>query len=406
MKNFTNFNLHLYTDILFGKGTEKETGRMIRKHGGKRVMVVYGMGSVRKSGLFDRVVKTLKDEGLDFIEFGGVQPNPRRSLVEKGIALALEEKIDFFLALGGGSAIDTAKAIALAVANNGEYWKFFNGVPTEKMAPVGTVNTISAAGSETSRSTVIVDDIETGHKRGLNLDCCRPVFAIMNPELTYSVSPYQTGAGAADIIAHTVARYFTKDMPSTCLGDEFAEGLVRTVVKYAPIAQDNPNDYEARAELMMAATFSHNDLTGIGRNGPRGGEHALEHQLSGHYDTAHGAGLAAVMPAWFQYIAENGTIEQAARIKQFCGKVFGLEYRKRMDIAESRGNAGAGIHLFRSWLGSIGMPLTPEELGIPKEDIPAMAKRTADANNGKIIGFMDLDEKAIGAIYTKMIGAE
>jgi alcohol dehydrogenase YqhD (iron-dependent ADH family) len=403
MKNFTNFNLHLYTDILFGKGTEKETGRMVRKHGGKRVMVVYGMGSIKKSGLFDRVVKTLKDEGLDFVEFGRVQPNPRRSLVDKGIEFAREEKVDFFLALGGGSAIDTAKAIALAVANNGEYWKFFNGVPTDKMAPVGTVHTISASGSETSRSTVLVDNIETGHKRGLNLDCCRPVFAIMNPELTYSVSPYQTGAGAADIVAHTVARYFTKDMPSTCLGDEFAEGLVRTVVKYAPIAQANPTDYEARAELMMAATFSHNDLTGIGRDGPRGGEHALEHQLSGHYDTAHGAGLAAVMPAWFYYIANNGTIEQAARVARFCNKVFGA---KEPDIANIRDTAALGVRVFRIWLESIGMPLTLEELGIPKEDVPAMAKRAADANNGKIIGFMDLDEKAIAAIYTKMTGVK
>jgi alcohol dehydrogenase YqhD (iron-dependent ADH family) len=402
MKNFTNFNLHLYTDILFGKDTEKETGRMIRKHGGKRVMVVYGMGSVRKSGLFDRVVKTLKDEGLYFVEFGGVQPNPRRSLVEKGVALAREEKIDFFLALGGGSAIDTAKAIALAVANNGEYWKFFNGVPAGKMAPVGTVHTISASGSETSRSTVLVDDIETGHKRGLNLDCCRPVFAIMNPELTYSVSAFQTGAGAADIVAHTVARYFTKDMPSSCLGDEFAEGLVRTVIKYARAAIDNPNDYEARAELMMAATFSHNDLTGIGRNGPRGGEHALEHQLSGHYDTAHGAGLAAVMPAWLQYIVNNGTQAQVARVAQFGVKVFGVS----PDMADIKAAANAGLEAFRAWVRSIGMPLTLEELGIPKEDIPAMAKRTADTNNGKIIGFMGLDEKAIGDIYTKMTGVE
>ncbi|MDR1802929.1 MAG: iron-containing alcohol dehydrogenase [Treponema sp.] len=402
MKNFTNFNLHLYTDILFGKDTEKETGRMIRKHGGKRVMVVYGMGSVKKSGLFDRVAKTLKDEGLYFVEFGGVQPNPRRSLVEKGIALAREEKVDFFLALGGGSAIDTAKTIALAVANNSEYWKFFNGVATEKMAPVGTVHTISASGSETSRSTVLVDDIETGHKRGLNLDCCRPVFAIMNPKLTYSVSACQTGAGAADIVAHTVARYFTKDMPSSCLGDEFAEGLVRTVVKYARIAQANPTDYEARAELMMAATFSHNDLTGIGRDGPRGGEHALEHQLSGHYDTAHGAGLAAVMPTWLQYIVDNGAPAQAARVAQFGVKAFGVS----PNMVDIEATATAGLEAFRVWIRSIGMPLTLEELGIPKEDVPAMAKRTADANNGKIIGFMDLDEKAIGAIYAKMTGVE
>jgi alcohol dehydrogenase YqhD (iron-dependent ADH family) len=339
---------------------------------------------------------------LDFVEFGGVQPNPRRSLVEKGVKNAMEEKVDFFLAMGGGSAIDTAKAIALAVANNGEYWKFYNSVPAEKMAPVGTVHTISAAGSETSRSTVLVDDTGTGHKRGLNWDCCRPVFAVMTPELTYSVSPYQTAAGAADIVAHTVARYFIKDTPLSSLGDEFAEGLIRTVVKYARSAIDSPNDYEARAELMMAATFSHNDLTGIGRDGPRGGEHALEHQLSGHYDTAHGAGLAAIMPAWLQYVVDNGIPAQIARVAQFGVKVFGVS----PNMIDIKSTANAGLEAFRAWVRIIGMPLTLEELGIPGEDIPAMVKRTADANNGKITGFMELDEKAIDAIYKSMIGGK
>ena len=208
MKNFTGYNLYFYTDILFGKGTETRAGSMVRKHGGSKVLLVYGGGSIKKTGLYDRVVKSLNDEGIPFAEFGGVQPNPRRSFVEKGIKFAVEEKIDFLLAVGGGSSIDTAKAIGLALANNGEYWKFYNGTPAEKMAPVGTIHTISAAGSETSRSTVIVDDIETGSKNGLNWDPCRPVFAIMNPELTYTVSAFQTGAGAADIFAHTVSRYF------------------------------------------------------------------------------------------------------------------------------------------------------------------------------------------------------
>ena len=400
MKNFTNFNLYLYTDILFGKGTEKEVGRMLRKHGGTRVMIVYGMGSVKKSSLFDRVVKAINDEGLYFIELGGVKPNPLRSLIEKGIKVAQEEKIDFFLALGGGSAIDTAKAIALGMANNGEYWKFYNGVQAEKMAPVGTIHTISAAGSETSRSTVIVDDIETGRKQGLNWDCCRPVFAIMNPELTYSVPSYQTAAGAADIVAHTVSRYFTKDTPQSNLGDEFCEGLIRTVIKYAATAIANPTDYEARAELMMAATFSHNDLTWIGRSGPRGGEHALEHQFSGHYDTVHGAGLAVIMPAWLQYITDNGTPAQVARVAQFCVKIFGTS----LDMADAKATANLGLEAFRAWIRSIGMPLTLKELGIPKEDLPAVIKRTADANKGKISGFMDLDEKAISAIYTSIAG--
>ena len=273
MKNFSNYNIYFYTDILFGKGTETEAGKMVRKHGGTKVLLVYGGGSVKKSGLFDRVCSSLKTEEIPFVELGGVQPNPRRSLVEKGIKLAGDEKIDFLLALGGGSAIDTAKSIALAMANDGEYWKFYNGVQAEKMAPVGTIHTISAAGSETSRSTVIKDDLETGRKFGLNWDPCRPVFAIMNPELTYTVGTYQTGAGSADIIAHALSRYFFQNSPISHIGDEFIEGLMRTVVRYAPIAIANPEDYEARAELMMAAFLSHSDIMGIGRSGMRGGEH-------------------------------------------------------------------------------------------------------------------------------------
>ena len=399
MKNFSNFNLYLYTDILFGKDTEKEAGRMILKHGGARVMVVYGGGSVKKSGLFDRVAKTMKETGLYVTEFGGVQPNPRRSLVDKGFKKAQEEKIDFLLAIGGGSVIDTTKAIALALANGGEHWKFFSGTAAEKMLPVGVINTLSAAGSETSRSAVLVDDIDTGLKKSLFWDCCRPVFAIMNPELTYSVSAYQTAAGAADIVAHTVSRYFIKDTPPSCLGDEFAEGLMRTVVKYGPIAVEKPDDYESRAELMITATFSHNDLTNVGRSGIRAGEHSLERQLSSHYDTTHGAGLAAVMPPWLEYIVDNGTIVQIARIAQFGVKVFGVT----PGTNDAKITAKAGIEALRNWLKSMGMPLTLTALGIPKEDLPAVIKRTVEGNNGKIIGFMDLDEKAIGAILTSIV---
>jgi len=372
---------------------------MIRKHGGTRVMVVYGGGSVKKSGLFDRVVNSMKEQELFFLEFGGVQPNPRRSLVEKGIKIARDEKIDFFLGLGGGSAIDTAKAIALAMANDGEYWKFYNGVPAEKMAPVGTIHTISSAGSETSRSSVLVDDIETGRKLGFNWDPCRSVFAIMNPELTYSVSAYQTAVGAADIFAHTFGRYFTKYLPACSLGDEFAEGVMRTVIKYASIAIAKPDDYEARAELMLAGSFSHNDLTWIGRTGPRAGEHPLEHQLSGHYDTAHGAGLAVVMPAWLQYVIDNGTPEQVARAAQFAIKVFAVS----PDMEDIKATANAGIKAFRAWIHSIGMPLTLEELGVPKAELPAMIKRTMDATKGKVPGLIDLDEKAVTAIYSSMV---
>ena len=404
MKHFTGFNLRLYTDIRFGKDTEKEAGRMIRKHGGNRVLLVYGGGSVKKSGLYDRVINTLKDEGLYFMEMSGVQPNPRRSLVEKYIKIAQDDKIDFLLAVGGGSVIDTAKTIALALANEGEYWKFFSGTEPEKMAPVGTIVTISASGSETSRGVVIIDDTDTGSKRSLNWDCCRPVFSIMNPELTYPVSAYQTAAGAVDIVAHTVSRYFTRDNPLSSLCDEFAEGLMRTAIKYGPIALAEPNDYEARAELMMAGTFSHNDLTCIGRVGPRGGEHALEHQISAHYDTAHGAGLAVIMPAWLKYIADNGSEASVSRVAQFGVKVFGVKVGADNSPENTRAVAIAGIEAFKTWIRSIGMPLTLAEMGIPKADLLSIIERAVNANKGKIAGYIELDEKAISAIYASIIG--
>jgi alcohol dehydrogenase YqhD (iron-dependent ADH family) len=396
MKNFTSFSLRMYTDILFGKGTEAEAAGMIRKHGGSRVMMVYGGGSIKKTGLYDRVVKSLNEGGIPFAELGGVQPNPRRSLVEKGIKIAREGGVDFLLGVGGGSAIDTAKAVALALANEGEYWKFYNGVPALKMAPVGTIHTIAAAGSETSRSSVLVDDTGSGRKQGFMWDPCRPVFAIMNPELTYSVSPYQTGAGSADILAHTVSRYFINS--SSRLGDEFCEGVMRTVVKYAPVAVADPENYEARAELMLAGSFSHNDITGIGRSGARGGEHGLEAQLSGHYDTAHGAGLAAVMPAWLQYIADHGSPAQIARVAQFGIKVFGAE----PDAEDIKAVADQGLRSFRAWVKSIGMPLTLKELGIPREDLSQVIRRCLDSNGGTVKGYTELDSAAVTAIFTSM----
>jgi alcohol dehydrogenase YqhD (iron-dependent ADH family) len=397
VKTFTNFSFCMQTDILFGKGTESEAARMIRKHGGKKVMLVYGGGSIKKSGLYDRIIGTLKNEGIPLVELGGVQPNPRRSLVDQGLKIAQAEKVDFMLGVGGGSSIDTAKAIALGLANNGEYWKFYNGTPAEKMVPVGTIHTIAAAGSETSGSTVLVDDLGTGRKRGLMWIPCRPVFAIMNPELTYSVSPYQTGAGAADILAHTAARYFI--CAASYLGDEYAEATMRTVVKYAAAAIAKPNDYEARAELMLAGSFSHNDLTGIGRSGPRGGEHGLESQISGHYDTAHGAGLAAVMPAWLQYIANHGSPEHLAKIAGFGVKIFGVD----PDFADIKAAADEGLTRFRSWIKSIGMPLTLKELGVPKEDLPGIVQRCMDHNDGVVRGFMDLDKDAVTAIFSSIL---
>jgi alcohol dehydrogenase YqhD (iron-dependent ADH family) len=397
MKKFANFTFNMYTENVFGRGTEAQTGKLIRKYGGTKVMIVYGAGSVKKSGLYDRVVKTLNDEKLPYVEFGGVKPNPLRSHTEKGLALALAEKVDFVLGLGGGSAIDTGKGIALGLANGGEFWKFYDGTPAKKMAPVGAVLTLSATGTENSNSTVLVDDVKTGEKRGIGWDPCRPVFAIMNPELTYSVSAWQTGAGCADIFSHTFMRYFMKG--AAFLTDEFAEAVLKTVVKYAAVAIAEPDNYEARAELMQAGAFAHNGLTGMGRTGPMAGEHPLEHQLSGHYDTTHGAGLSVIMPALLAYFVNHGGAEQAARAAQFAVKVFGAS----PDLGDLKATAFEGIRRFKSWLKSIGMPLTLKELGVPKKDLDAVIKRCLEANGGLVKGYMDLDEKAVTEIYSSAL---
>lgn len=394
MKEFTNFTFNMYTENVFGKGTESQTGTLIRKYGGTKVMLVYGGGSIKKSGLYDRVVKALKDEGLPFVEFGGIKANPLRSLAEKGVKLALEEKVDFVLGVGGGSAIDTAKAVALGIANDGAIWQFWSGTPAQKMAPVGAVLTLAATGTENSTSAVLVDDLETGEKRGFGWAPCRPVFAVMNPELTYTVSPFQTGAGSADIFAHTFMRYFRRG--AAFLTDEFAESVFKTVVKFTSIALDDPNNYEARAELLQANSFSHNDLTGMGRMGPGAGEHPLEHQLSGHYDTTHGAGLAVIMPALLSYFIKHGGPDEIARAAQFAVKVFGVS----PDMADLKATALEGIARFRSWIKSIGMPLTLKELGVPENELEAAIKRCADSNHGAIKGYMELDKNAIAEIYT------
>ena len=410
MKTFTNYTFHMTTEMVFGRDTESRVGELIRKYGGTKVLFVYGSGSIRKSGLYGRVAGALNEAGLPFVELGGVKANPLRSGVDEGIRLAQSEGADFFLAAGGGSVIDTAKAIAVAAANGGEYWSFFNGREPKAMAPVGAINTIAAAGSETSGSSVIVDDVDTGLKKSLFWDVCRPAFAIMNPELTYTVPAYQTAAGAADIFAHTFMRFFNPD--ASYLGDEYCIGTLRTVVKFAPVAVAEPENYEARAELMAAAAFSHNDLTGIGRLRVKGGgEHNLEQQLSAHYDTAHGAGLAVMMPAYLRYMVRHGTEEQVERVAYLGARVFGIEPADtgvRAVSGQSQGIAGtgvskavaeAGIAAFTAWLRSIGMPTTLRELPLPEDEAGAAAERCIEGNGGRIARFMEIDAEGVREIY-------
>jgi len=382
---YGNFSFHFDSEIVFGKDTENEAGRLVKKHGGTKVMIVYGSGSVKKSGLLDRIKNSLTESRIMYTEYGGVQPNPLRSFAEAGVRKAMESGADFVIGVGGGSVIDTAKAIAYGAANDGDFWQFYTGKKPEKMLPVGTIVTIAAAGSETSRSSVIVDDVDSHQKKGL-WSSFRPCFAIMNPELTYSLPPFQTAAGCADIFSHTFMRYFSNF--SSYLGDRYGEATMQTIVKYAPIALSEPENYEARAEILLAGSLSHSDLMMIGRPGSSaGGEHALESQLSGYYDTTHGAGLAVIMPALLKYFVVHGSEEQVARVEMFAKNVFGAD------------SAVGGISAFVNWLKSIGMPTTLSELGIPEAEIPEAIKRCMAARGSTIDGFIKLDEAAVNEIY-------
>jgi len=363
-----NFRLHLYTDIVFGKGAECAAGKKVVQHGGKKVMLVFGGGSIKRSGLFDIVANSLYGENLTFIEFGGVQPNPLLSYARKGIEIAKKECVDFLLGVGGGSAIDTAKAIAVGLANEGDLWDFYSNKPVAKMAPVGSIHTIPATGTEMSRSSVLVSDERV--KQGIMSEALRPVFALMNPEWTYSLPAYQKAASASDIFAHALERYF---FPSqSYIGDALGQGVMRTVVKYAPIAIAQPQDYQSHAELMLAGSFAHNDITGIGNLdlGLEGSCHGLEAQISGMFDTTHGAGLAVMMPYWIEYTA---TRTDMTRHVKFATEVFDVE----ADMSDPMGVVLEGIRRFKTWLKSIGMPLTLTELGLKASDIPVLTQKSA-----------------------------
>ncbi|MDR0595996.1 MAG: iron-containing alcohol dehydrogenase, partial [Clostridiales Family XIII bacterium] len=372
MNDSISFNLHLYTEIAFGKDAVAGLAGLVKKYGGTKVMFVYGSGSIKRSGLYERVKSALDGGGIPFVELGGVKANPLRSRAEEGMRLAREEGVDFFLGVGGGSSIDTAKAIALAAANDGEYWSYYHGTEPRRMAPVGTINTIAAAGSEMSGSTVLVDDIDGEGKCGLMWPAvCRPVFAVMDPELMYTLPAKQTAAGAADIFAHTYMRYFSQY--DSYISDEYCIGTLNTVVKFAPIALKVPNDFNAHAQLMLAAAFSHNDLTELGKpHGAMGGEHSLERQLSGHYDFPHGEGLAVVMPAYMKYMVAHGTEQEVKKVANLGRRVFGAGTQ---GVGDEEAVAYEGIELFTKWLRSLGLPTTLTELGVPEAEQEAAAER-------------------------------
>ena len=389
-----NFTFYSPTYFVFGKEEENNTGKYVKRFGGNKVLIHYGGGSVVRSGLLDRVKKSLDLENIEYVELGGVKPNPRSGLVYEGIELCRKEKVDFVLAVGGGSTIDSAKAIAAGVVYEGDFWDFYMGKTIDQALPVGTVLTIAAAGSEGSPDSVITKE-EGMFKRGASGEAIRPAFSILNPELTQTLPAYQSACGITDIMAHLFERYFTntKDVEVT---DRMIEGILMTMIHEAPKVIANPNDYQARANIMWAGMDAHNDICGVGRD-QDWASHNIEHELSAVYDCAHGAGLAVVFPAWMEYTMNHDVM----RFAQLANRVWGCA----MDFAHPEVTAKAGIQAFRTFLKSIGMPLTFEELGAKEEDIPFMAHTACYGNgrSGSFGGFVKLQEEDVINIYKLMI---
>jgi len=382
-----NFNFYSPTYFVFGKSRETEAGKYVKRFGGSKVLIHFGGGSVIKSGLLDRVKTSLTKENISFAELGGVVPNPRSGLVYQGVEICKRENIDFILAVGGGSVIDSAKAIAIGALYDGDFWDFYTGKHVEKALPVATILTISAAGSEGSTGSVITHE-DGMLKRAANSDALRPVFSVLNPELTCSLPAYQTACGATDMMAHVLERYFTntKDVEIT---DRLCEAVLLTVIKEAPKALANPNDYEARANIMWAGTVAHNDICGVGRE-QDWSTHQIEHELSGLYDVAHGAGLAVMFPAWMKYVMKHDVM----RFAQFAVRVWGCE----MDFQNPENTAKEGILKFEQFLTSIGMPIRFSELGAKAEDIPTLAK-TMGLGTGTLGSFVKLTTEDVTKIY-------
>ena len=386
-----NFNYYTPTKVVFGKETEQQTGQLVKECGCRKVLVHYGSGSVKKSGLLDRICRSLDEAGGDYVTLGGVVPNPRLSLVYEGIGLCRKENVDFILAVGGGSVIDSAKAIGYGMANEGDVWDFYakKRMP-QGCLPLGVVLTIAAAGSEMSNSSVITKE-EGWVKRGCNSDYVRPRFAVMNPELTMTLPAYQTESGCVDIMMHTMERYLNQ-AENMELTDGISECLIRTVMKNAGILLEDPRNYEARAEVMWAGSLSHNGLTGCGTDGGDWASHQLEHELGGMYDVAHGAGLAAVWGSWARYVMDA----RPERFARFAVQVMGVK-----DTGDAMETAEKGVQAMEEFYRSIQMPTSLRELGVePGEEELRELARKCSFDGGRTIGCVKkLDQEDIYRIY-------
>ena len=389
-----NFTFYSPTMFAFGQGEASRVGALVRQFGGSKVLLMAGGGSVKKNGAYDAVAVSLKEAGLPWCELWGVQANPRSGKVYEGIELARTEGADFLLAIGGGSVIDTAKAIAIGVPYDGDFWDFFSGKMPEQALPVGTVLTIAASGSEGSPDSIITNE-KTLEKNGAEADCLRPCFSVLDPALTESLPAYQTACGITDIMAHTFERYFT-NTPDVEVTDRMLEGVLLAMLHEGRRVMEDPHNYEARANIMWAGMVCHNDIMGVGRQQDWNSHH-LEHVLSAKYDCAHGAGLAVIMPAWMRYCAEHGGEK---RLAQMAVRVFGCQ----MDFDDPKRTALEGIEAFRAFLRSIGMPLTFAEIGADPADIPELVKMN-HIGDGKTGGYIGLDRQAHFDIYNLAAGS-
>ena len=368
--------------MVFGRESEEKLSQLIQQYGGGKVLVHYGGGSARKSGLLDKVEKMLTEAGIAFVELGGVVPNPLLSKVKEGIELCRKEHVNFILAVGGGSVIDSAKAIGYGVEYPGDVWDFWDGkaVP-QSCLPIGVMLTIPAAGSEMSSSCVVTND-EGMLKRGINSDLCRCKFAIMNPERTFTLPPYQTAAGATDILMHTMERYFSK-YEDALLTDAIAEALLKTVMSAAKEVLLSPDDYKYRAAIMWASSLSHNDLTECGTEKDFAC-HKLEHELSGMFGVTHGAGLAAIWSSWARYVMDK----HLNRFVQFAVNVMGV----LQDFTDPRRTALRGIEAMEHFFMEIGMPICIDDLldrQLTDEEIDQLVEKCS--RGGKMnIGAMEV----------------
>ncbi len=381
-----NFIFNTPTKIYFGKGEYKKVGIVLKEYGCKKLMIQYGKSSVKESGLLDEICASLKDADIDYIEMGGVEPNPKLSFIRKATAIAIEESVDFILALGGGSVIDSSKYTSLSAYNSCDAWDFISGKVTPKGAiPLAVILTISAAGSEMSSSAVLTNE-ELNVKKGFTTEFNRPTLSFLSPELTFSVKPYQTACGIVDIMSHTIERYFTC-VEDTSLTDGIAESLLRTVIESGKKVMENPCDYNSRANIMWASSLSHNGLTGAGRENYLA-VHQLEHALSGIFDSvAHGAGLAVLTPAWAKYVYKKNV----KRFAKFSRNVWGVD-----EIDDEKASV-IGISKMQEFFKDLGLETKLSQFGVKEKDIEALAlnctrNKTITVKSYITLGFNEIQD--------------